>query len=170
MTQDETYSPQQVANYFIEKALESGVEITHLKLQKLLYFAHGWSLALRDKPLLNVPIQAWQYGPVVEALYHDLKEYGKNPINKPIGIIRPARISKAPDTEEVRQLLDRVWFIYGKVSAGRLSDATHAKGTPWRELYDEYKEAGLEVPNGTLIPNERIKKHFEAKMEHNRNS
>ena len=39
--------------------------ITHLKLQKLLYYAQGVCLAITGNTLFNEEIQAWQHGPVV---------------------------------------------------------------------------------------------------------
>ena len=39
-----------IANFFIDRYGRHG--ITPLKLQKLIYVAHGWHLALLDKPLV----------------------------------------------------------------------------------------------------------------------
>lgn len=39
--------------------------ISNLKLQKLLYYAQGCYLALRDKSLFCDNILAWKHGPVV---------------------------------------------------------------------------------------------------------
>jgi len=48
-----TYSSFEVANYFIKKSLQEKRPITPMKLQKLIYFAHGWNLGLAGKPLIN---------------------------------------------------------------------------------------------------------------------
>jgi uncharacterized phage-associated protein len=74
-----THNPIAIANYFIELAKF----ITPMKLQKLVYFAHGWCLALADKPLINEKIEAWQYGPVVSSLYREFKKYGNEGITSP---------------------------------------------------------------------------------------
>ena len=53
-------SPTDVANWFtcnIDR--EVGDSITHLKLQKLIYYAQAWSLALKGKTLFEEEIQAW---------------------------------------------------------------------------------------------------------------
>jgi len=60
-----------VANYFLDLGLRESIPITPLKLQKLVYFAHGWYLGFTGEPLLNEGIQAWEYGPVIPSLYHD---------------------------------------------------------------------------------------------------
>lgn len=54
-----------VAAYIIERE----GRISTMKLQKLCYFAQGWSLAWSGNPLFDSPIQAWKYGPVVPHLY-----------------------------------------------------------------------------------------------------
>ena len=53
------------ADYFLSKIDEdAGDVITNLKLQKLVYYAQGFSLALCGRPLFAERIEAWQHGPV----------------------------------------------------------------------------------------------------------
>ena len=54
--------------------------LTHLKVQKLLYFADGVNLAVNDKPLFKEKIYAWQHGPVVKEVYEKLKVNGNKDI------------------------------------------------------------------------------------------
>src|SRR5262245_26249764 len=74
------YPVAEVANWLIERGLEDGRPVDPLKLQKLLYFAHGWHLAITGAPLLDEPIEAWQYGPVVSSIYHEFKHFGSRAI------------------------------------------------------------------------------------------
>ena len=80
------FKVEQVANYFIERGLKESNPVNPMKLQKLLYFSYGWYLALTDANdrLFDAKIQAWKYGPVVENIYHDVKQYGNYPITAPI--------------------------------------------------------------------------------------
>src|SRR5262245_29920187 len=71
-----TYSALAVANYFLDLAKAKGLALDPMKLQKMIFFAHGWSLALYDEKLIDEPIQAWQYGPVVQSVYHEFKSFG----------------------------------------------------------------------------------------------
>ena len=64
----EPYSAKAVANYFLARAKESGETLSPMKLQKLIYFAHGWHLAVFDAPLLDEEVQAWDYGPASNRL------------------------------------------------------------------------------------------------------
>lgn len=70
-----------VARYFLALAdEEAGDLVSNLKLQKLLYYAQGFHLAMTGRPLFDEPIQAWMHGPVVPAVYHAFKVYGSGPI------------------------------------------------------------------------------------------
>jgi uncharacterized phage-associated protein len=149
-----------VANWFVDHV----PDISPLKLQKLIYFAHGWHLALRDQPLIDEYIEAWDYGPVVPSVYHEFKEFGNRPINIPgtaierIGdtkfrIITP-RLS--PESHQsVEALLKKIDEVYGGYSALRLSADTHKVGTPWEETRKSQ-------PNrkGVDIPDELIQAYF----------
>ena len=78
------YSAFAVANYFLRLGRDSGEEITPLKIQKLVYIAHGYHLAFTasDNSPNGLPLvddefaEAWQYGPVFPSLYHHFKRFG----------------------------------------------------------------------------------------------
>ena len=58
-----------VAQYFLAKSDEdAGDLMSNLKLQKLVYYAQGFALALFDKPLFSERIEAWIHGPVYPAV------------------------------------------------------------------------------------------------------
>ena len=66
----------QAAKYFLAQASEdAGDLISNLKLQKLVYYAQGFHLALYDEPLFLEAIEAWTHGPVVPDLYRHYKKY-----------------------------------------------------------------------------------------------
>lgn len=109
-----------IANYFLTKIDEtSGDLISNLKLQKLVYYAQGFSIVLLGKPLFDENIEAWMYGPVVPELYHEYKDYK----NKPIPI--PDDVDFDKYDSEIKELLDEVYTVYGQFSAWVLSDFTH---------------------------------------------
>ena len=53
---------------------ESGSTITPLKLQKILYYAQGYYLAMYDEALFPEDFQAWAHGPANEQIYEKYKE------------------------------------------------------------------------------------------------
>jgi uncharacterized phage-associated protein len=156
------YSAKAVANYFLEKAKAEGESLSPMKLQKLVYFAHGWNLAVRDQPLINEDIQAWQFGPVIPSLYREFKQFGNSPITEEATdweIDWPMIKTTTPKINdmETRELLDKVWEVYKKYTAVQLSNLTHLKGSPWEVTWGENG-----VPKHTPIPNQIIMDYFKT--------
>lgn len=146
------YDVRTVANEFLRLAWENGRELTNMQLQKLVYIAHGYSLALVDLPLVKQPVQAWRYGPVIKALYDSLRHYGAGTVTEKVNILPSEEVS-----ETFRALISVVGDAYGRFSGPQLSTMTHRKGTPWREVFDPAAEFNNEV-----IPNQLIKNHYLA--------
>jgi uncharacterized phage-associated protein len=156
-----------VANEFLEISKAEGVSLSPMKLQKLVYFAHGWCLVLTGKPLIRERIEAWQYGPVIPSIYQELKGVGNGAIPEPATDLvehdgkiyfKVVTLDDFPDSEEkrnAREIIARVFARYGRYSAIQLSNATHLDGTPWRQVYQEGQRS---VP----IPNETIKEYFQG--------
>jgi uncharacterized phage-associated protein len=114
-----------IARYFL--AIQDEEEtITNLKLQKLLYYAQGFHLALTGKPLFAEQIKAWVHGPVVPAVWHEFKDCGSAPIP------RPADFDPDSLNTETRSIIDEVYAVYGQFSAWRLREMTHEEA-PWKE-------------------------------------
>lgn len=129
------YSVKALANAILEKAREKSIDITNLKMQKLVYFAQGFSLALLDRPLFSEEIQAWTYGPVIPVLYNELKRFGSMPLK---GVIASHDIISEKD-EEALDLLDNVIERFGKLSAAELVELSHKPGSPWTLAWDKGK-------------------------------
>ncbi len=151
------HRPLALANYFIEK-FEVGTGIEHMKLQKLIYCAHGWSLGVRQSTIVDERPQVWEYGPVFESLYRALKPFGRKPITKPISVGPFDEPASIEDDENTGMLLDWIWDRYGHLSGFALSDMTHKDGTPWERIA---REKDFLVPYGTEIPDDYIKEEFE---------
>lgn len=100
----------------------------NMKLQKLLFFAQGWSLAWRGEPLFDESIEAWELGPVVDAAYQVYKDYRWHEIDAPRSG-DPGALS-----EEDRQTLAAVLDLYGAMSGRDLSELTHGNAA-WAEAY-----------------------------------
>jgi uncharacterized phage-associated protein len=119
-----------VANYILEISHEESEDgeyelISHMKLQKLVYFCQGFFLALFGKTLFSEPIEAWTHGPVCPKLYHSLKPYGSSPITASID---PEKINL---NENEKYIISMVYNNYGQYSASRLRKITHESG-PWK--------------------------------------
>ena len=155
------YKPSHVANFFLAKAKEENVDITPMKLLKLVYIGYGWVAAVLDKELFSEPIEAWQHGPVIPSLYHEFKHYKKDPIKEKSGefdletgdFIEPSIPNSDSDTLMV---LNKVWESYQRFSAWTLREMTHQPDTPWSKAFKD--------GNGTDIPYETIAPHFKEKI------
>lgn len=120
---------RQVAEYFLSKVDEdAGDSISNLKLQKLVYYAQAYHLAMYGLPLIPEPVEAWEHGPVVPDLYHSFKEHGSQPIPPSDDFDASAY------DERTRELLDEVYEVFGQYSAAKLRNLTHAE-RPWKEAY-----------------------------------
>lgn len=136
-----------VANFFID--LSNGYTedcMTNLRVNKLLYFAQGWHLAITGEPLFCEDFKAWQYGPVVPSIYQKYKVCGRNPIETVDDDYSTDKFS----ADEFSFLLD-VATEYGKYSAPTLVSMSHEDGTPWHSTAEN-----------ETISKEVIKKHFSA--------
>lgn len=152
------YDALAVANYFIDLGVRDQRPVTAMKLQKLIYYAHGLCLATLGKPLVNEQIEAWQYGPVVPSVYHEFKQFGREAITTKAmtfdGLTldwRRLSIDDGLDVEEnteVKFLLEAVWDTYGKYNAIQLSNMTHQPGTPWEQIYSQQPDRkGVDIPD-----------------------
>jgi len=54
----------EIATVFIRRGLEHGRAFDQMQLQKLIYIAHGWSLAATGEPLTGDRPEAWDLGPI----------------------------------------------------------------------------------------------------------
>lgn len=144
-----------VANTFLQADFRSGVAtISPMKMQKLMYFAHGWNLAIHGEPLIDENFEAWPYGPVEEDLYHIFKQYRNGPITdyaKSWAGTEEKAFVVSESNHGFYDIFNRVVQKYGNFSALQLSALTHQSGTPW----------SVTRANGwPEIPNELIQNHF----------
>lgn len=100
--------------------------LTHFQVQKLLYYAQGWSLAIHDSKLFEERIEGWTDGPVIPSVFPKFADYKSDPIPP-----HEARDGCSLGAQEIR-LIEWVWDAYGKYSAGELWRKTHSE-SPWLE-------------------------------------
>ncbi len=156
------YSPKAIANYFLDLAKEHGDSVRPMKLQKLVYYAHGWYAGHTGKPLIDESVEAWQYGPVISSLYHEFKRFGSNPITAKATDFSDFEIVEVPvpDDESIKKFLRNIWASYGRFTGLNLSAMTHTEGSPWDITWKE--KAGVK---GADIPFELIAQHFKEVLE-----
>lgn len=135
---------QKVADYFLAAAPDDDF-ITNMKLQKLVYYAQGFALAIAGAPLFKEPIEAWMHGPVVPELYHTYKQYGANAIPAP-------EIDFEEYAPHVTELLDEIYEVYGQFTANALRGLTHRE-PPWQD-----------TKSGEVITHEKMLDYFSTQI------
>ena len=162
------YSAKAIANYFLSKYGKHG--ISPLKMQKLVYLAHGWYMAFHDDPLVDDEYaEAWEYGPVFASLYHEFKHRGRLPIidhATEVSFDHPGsttpKIKKSD--KETPKLLDRIWEVYGNRTGMQLSRITHAPNSPWEKTRKDAN--GRRNAN---ISDTDIREFYKAELARSRN-
>lgn len=156
-----SFDAREVANFFLDCAVEQGAPLTNMSLLKLVYFAHGWHLTYFNEPLVKNRFEAWEYGPVVRVIYDHFKEFGDQPI-----LDRATKFDPITQThsnveysfsEELRKFLRGIFHSYAHMHAFRLSEITHETGSPWDAVWNQDKGA---ITPGMRIHDKEIRNHF----------
>ena len=116
-----------VAAVILHLAHERSLEITNLKLQKLLYYSQAWYLAILKKPLFHERIEAWVHGPVVPPVFGIYKEYRWKPLPDP----GETPIEKGDPAWPITNHLTEVMDAYGQLTGPQLESLTHSE-EPWK--------------------------------------
>ena len=69
-----------VSNNILKRGFDDDIDITPMKLQKMLYFVYRKYLQETGKSLFNERFETWKYGPVLSSVYYGFKKYGSNSI------------------------------------------------------------------------------------------
>ena len=142
------HDPRAIANKFSKYSSS----ITQMKLQKLVYIANGWSLAITDSPLVDAEIEAWLGGPVIRKIWDHIRDHGVNSQNQ---LCDPN--SYMPFDVELSEIEERiiehVWNKYGDYSGSELSKMTHQVNTPWSNAF-------IQRGRNATLRREEIKEHF----------
>lgn len=122
--------------YFCRK---NGIEFNNTKIQKLLYLFIGFTL-MNDvdeiKEIDELP-KAWEYGPVFPKVY---KNYSKIISNI------PSNYTPSIANPKMREILEKTVKLWGRVSAGKLSDWSHKDGSPWDVVVKNNAKCNATIP------------------------
>jgi uncharacterized phage-associated protein len=116
------YLADEVADAVICLARARQIDITNLKLQKLLYYCQAWSLVFTGQALFAERIEAWVHGPVVPSIFRRFREFRWNTIDC---VVTP------PTSATLTAHLNAVLDSYGNIPASQLERLTHSEA-PWQ--------------------------------------
>lgn len=143
-----------VAKYFLNTANNDGDLISHLKLQKLLYYAQAWYLVNYSTPLFREPIEAWELGPVIKSVYSEFKKFKSAPI-----IYKTTNKESEIFTKKQITYLNEFYDIFSKYTAHELVNMTHNE-SPWKEAFDK---------KASEIPISVIKEYYTKVLKERKN-
>lgn len=144
----------QISDFLLSECRERGEVLTNLKLQKLLYYAQAWHLALFDKPIFEEDFQAWVHGPVSPSQYKRFKDYKWMPILEE-GITRP---NLSADLEKhLMEIIDS----FGTESATALELMTHSE-RPWLDARGDLPH---DANSEAIISKEAMQTYYKSMID-----
>ena len=146
-----TYNAIDVAFCLLKYAKEQGKCFTNLQLQKLVYVAHGLSLAYFQRPLILDDVLAWKYGPVIPSVYFGFKKFGSSEVTD----YREVMLDS-----ESEGIVRDVAAKLGHLTGEQLIELTHRSGTPWSKTWDGTHQR--------VIKDSLIKEHYDAILKSGR--
>ncbi|MBP2293006.1 Panacea domain-containing protein [Azospirillum rugosum] len=152
-----SFDGRAVANFILDFCEQRDREVTNLALQKIVYFCHVWSLVELGRPLVKHQFEAWQYGPVLQYLYREFKAFDRQPIQGRATEIDPdtgrRRIVRYAFDRDTEELLKQTVDFYSRLRAGDLVELSHAKGSPWDEVWNHQGSVnpGMKIGDDRII-------------------
>lgn len=156
----QVFTPSHVANFIIDRAKKERLNITQVKLLKLVYLSYGWVRAVLDRRLFDEPIQACKLGPVVPSLYHEFKRFKSSPVTEfSIYMDENGGFSEPhiPTSDQSVKVIQKAWDVYKPFTASALVNKTYEPDSPWAKYYDQPEK-------NVIIPDEEIKAYFAKKI------
>jgi len=150
-----------LSNIILQEAERLGIDVYATTLLKVLYFAHGWHLAISGEPLVAQPFEAWQFGPVVRVVYDQIKNSNRRPIDIRLSAFSAAALQSVEAQCELKHasfdLLISVLRAYSHLHPYTLSDMTHEADSPWSKVWLRSTQG---LTPGARIENSEIRKYF----------
>jgi uncharacterized phage-associated protein len=155
----------------LKRARADGVSLSHLALQKLLYFAHGQYLLKEKQPLCDGFFEAWKDGPVHPVVYAAFKRWGSSPILEDARgedfVARREVALPPPNDPRAEAIVAHLMVTAGRLSASVLRNISHAPNGPWAFVSGQIaaeNKAGTKRVLGPRIPDRVTKERFRHLM------
>ncbi len=127
----------------IEKRAKLGSRnlLTHLRLQKLMWFCCVEYMKKENQQLIKEEFEAWQYGPALDSIYEEYKKYGGK-------VITSVKTMKELENEFdlIDDLDDQIIDVIFEVCVTKRNDETHllvvdsSHNKLWRKYFINNRE------------------------------
>ncbi len=125
------------SNNIINRGKKDSINISPMKLQKLLYFTYALYLHKTGEPLFADRFETWKYGPVVSSVFQEFKEFKDRPITRyATSGSQPPRMIDEDVSVDFKECLDVVWDVFKRYTGTDLSKITHIDNLAWKKTID----------------------------------
>ena len=145
----------EISKFFLSKR-----SLTPKKIQKLVYYAYAWFIALNNQSsdkieniLFEETPEAWIHEPVFPSLYREYKSYNWNEV--------PQVQEPNFNNEDLKSFLNDVWNTFGKFSADQLEYMTHQE-LPW---INARNNVGGTEPSNNIISKKDIFTYYNSLID-----
>ena len=128
------------ANTIIKRALDSNTTLSPMKLQKLLYFTYARCAFKHDTALFADQFEPWPYGPVVESVYEQFKNFGKKSIDDYYKDCDGKVKVVSQSHTQFLECFNEVWAKFSMHNGIHLSKITHEDDTAWSNAWVNDKQ------------------------------
>lgn len=141
--------------------------MSHLKLQKLLYYVEAWHLAFFECSIIKEDFKAWLHGPVCVPVWHKIKKMSV--LNDRIKV-KDGDVAKIKKTVEAKldlkqkELINDVLSEYGDKTSYHLECLTHAE-RPW--IHARGNTPSDEASSARISKTE-MKKFYQSRLDKKR--
>ena len=159
--------------------------ITHLSLQKIIYYCYGmciWSTEFM--PFLpidtnnNINLSFWKLGPVFEPIYQELKVFGSKQLNPDDILLKDISYDADGISFEDYKIIDNetkhylsapigntLLYLRGKTSS-ELVSMTHTKDSAWSKIYNNNQTIEENAKRYKTIDNQNILENIMLEIAH----
>ena len=154
-----TFLPTTACNNILKRAFEEDIQVTPMKLQKLLYFSACEYIRLTGEDLFSERFSVWQYGPVLPSVYYEFQSFHANAITE---YAKDANGNSYAYNEALspnfKRSFDIVWNAFKTMSGVELSKITHTDGSAWDKAF----RAGVtEIRSDDMKGDDTYRKHLQ---------
>ena len=121
-----------VADFIVQRCIETKQSISNLKLQKMLYFAWIEYYKKTQDRLFSDTFRAWKLGPVVYDVYLSYRIFGAMPIS-----YVPKNNSSSELSEDIKKFLSDLPDSQRGFSVTQLVKKSHRGGGAWAVAYGD---------------------------------
>lgn len=135
------YSALFISKYIINKCTRENCAISNLQLQKILYYIQRDFLKNGSEAFPD-DFEAWQFGPVIPAVYNQYCSFGGMPI----------RMSYDIDLQtEYKNIIDSIVIEKRALNPWDMISDTHQPGRAWDKVYRNGIGNHQEIPKQLIM-------------------